>query len=82
MTDDELREVAAEWLAPIDQVIADLMDKSERMTIGAFIREVEQVIERIPQMYGMLNSQALISALEDEIGKAMLKGIEDGNKDG
>ena len=82
MTDDELREVAAEWLAPIDQVIADLMDKSERMTIGAFIREVEQVIERIPQMYGMLNSQALIAALEDEIGKAMLKGIEDGTKDG
>lgn len=81
MTDDELRDVAAEWLAPIDQVIADLMDKSHRMTIGAFIREVEQVIERIPQMYGMLNSQALISALEDEIGKAMVNGIEDGNKD-
>lgn len=82
MTDEELREVAAEWLAPVDQVIADLIDKSERMTIGAFVREVEQVIERIPQMYGMLNSEALISALEEEIGKAVLKGIEDGSKDG
>lgn len=74
--------MAAEWLAPVDQVIADLIDKSERMTIGAFVREVEQVIERIPQMYGMLNSEALISALEEEIGKAVLKGIEDGSKDG
>jgi len=82
MTDEQLRDVAGEWLAPVDQVLADLMDKSQRMTIGAFIREVEQVIERIPQMYGMLNAQALTSALEDEIGKAMLKGIEDGIKDG
>ena len=76
MTDEQLREVASEWLAPIDQVLADLMDKSQRMTIGAFIREVEQVIERIPQMYGMLNAQALTDALEEEIGKAMIKGLE------
>jgi len=77
MTDEQLREVASEWLAPIDEVLADLMDKSQRMTIGAFIKEVKQVIERIPQMYGMLNAQALTDALENEIGKAMLKGIED-----
>jgi len=76
MTDEQLREVASEWLAPVDLVLADLMDKSHRMTIGAFIREVEQVIERIPQMYGMLNAQALTDALEEEIGKAMLKGLE------
>lgn len=76
MTDEQLREVASEWLAPVDTVLADLMDKSQRMTIGAFIREVEQVIERIPQMYGMLNAQALTDALEEEIGKAMIKGIE------
>lgn len=76
MTDEQLREVASEWLAPVDQVLADLMDKSQRMTIGAFINEVEQVIERIPQMYGMLNAQALTDALEEEIGKAMLKGLE------
>ena len=50
MTDEQLREVASEWLAPVDMVLADLMDKSQRMTIGAFIREVAQVIERIPQM--------------------------------
>ena len=76
MTDEQLREVASEWLAPVDMVLADLMDKSQRMTIGAFIREVEQVIERIPQMYGMLNAQALTDALEEEISKAMIKGIE------
>jgi hypothetical protein len=80
MTDEELRDVASDWLAPVDQVLADLMDKSQRMTIGAFIREVEQVIERIPQMYGMLNAQALTDALENEIGKAMLKGLEDESK--
>lgn len=77
MTDEQLRDVASDWLAPVDMVLADLMDKSQRMTIGAFIKEVEQVIERIPQMYGMLNAQALTDALENEIGKAMLKGIED-----
>jgi len=77
MTDEQLRDVASEWLAPVDQVLADLMDKSQRMTIGAFVREVEQVIERIPQMYGMLNAKALTDALEEEIGKAMLKGLED-----
>jgi hypothetical protein len=77
MTDEELRDVASEWLAPVDQVLADLMDKSQRMTIGAFVREVELVIERIPQMYGMLNAKALTDALEEEIGKAMLKGLED-----
>ena len=77
MTDEQVRDVASDWLAPVDMVLADLMDKSQRMTIGAFIREVEQVIERIPQMYGMLNAQALTDALENEIGKAMLKGIED-----
>lgn len=80
MTDEELRDVASDWLAPVDQVLADLMDKSQRMTIGAFIREVDQVIERIPQMYGMLNAQALTDALENEIGKAMLKGLEDESK--
>jgi hypothetical protein len=80
MTDEQLREVASEWLAPVDMVLADLMDKSQRMTIGAFIREVEQVIERIPQMYGMLNAQALTDALEEEIGKAMIKGIEDADR--
>jgi hypothetical protein len=76
MTDEQLREVASQWLRPIDLALADLLDKSERMTVGAFNDEVERVIASIPQMFGLLDRQALIDALEDEIGAAMLKGLE------
>ena len=75
MTDDELRDVAAQWLNPIDYILADLLDKSERMTIGAFNNEVERVIENIQQLFSQLDRQALIDSLELEIGKAMLKGL-------
>ena len=75
MTDKELRELSAKWLNPIDLAMADLLDKSERMTIGAFNDEVEQLINRIPQMFGLLDRQALIDSLEDQIGYAMLKGL-------
>jgi hypothetical protein len=76
MTDEQLRELSAQWLSPIDLVIADLLDKSERMTIGAFNDEVEKVIASIPQMFNMLDRQALIDALEDQIGAAMIKGLK------
>ena len=75
MTDEELRHVAAQWLNPIDSILADLLDKSERMTIGAFNNEVEKIIENIPQLFNQLDRQALIDSLELEIGKAMLKGL-------
>ena len=75
MTDEELRDVAAQWLNPIDLILADLLDKSERMTIGAFNNEVERVIENIPQLFNQLDMQSLIDSLELEIGKAMLKGL-------
>lgn len=75
MTDEQLMEVASQWLHPIDLALADLLDKSERMTVGAFNDEVERVIATIPQMFGQLNSQALIDALENDIGEAMLKGL-------
>jgi hypothetical protein len=48
MTDEELRELASVWLAPVDQIFADLIDKSYRMTAGAFQAEVQAVVERIP----------------------------------
>jgi hypothetical protein len=76
MTNEELREVAAQWLAPIDQVFADLIDKSYRMTAGGFQIEVQQVIERIPQMFHMLDKRAFETSLEDEMGKAMVKSLE------
>jgi hypothetical protein len=76
MTDEQLRNVSAQWLSPIDYILADLLDKSERMTVGAFFDEVEQVVGKIPQMFGLLDRQALIDTLEDAIGGAMLKGLE------
>jgi hypothetical protein len=76
MTNDELREIASVWLAPIDQVFADLIDKSYRMTAGAFQIEVQQAIERIPQMFHMLDKRAFETSLEDEMGKAIVKSLE------
>jgi hypothetical protein len=76
MTDEEMREVAGQWLSPVDQIFADLIDKSYRMTAGAFQIEVEQVIERIPQLFFMLDKRALETSLENEIGAAIVKSLE------
>jgi hypothetical protein len=76
MTDDELREVASEWLNPLDLLMADLLDKSERMTIGAFYEEVRKAVESIPSLYGRLNHQALEEALEEEIGDAIILALD------
>lgn len=76
MTEEEFRELSAKWLNPIDLAMADLIDKSERMTIGSFNDEVEKIISQIPQMFGLLDRQAFIDSLEDQIGSAMLKGLE------
>jgi hypothetical protein len=76
MTDEQMREVAGQWLSPVDQIFADLIDKSYRMTAGAFQIEVEQVIERIPQLFFMLDKRALETSLENEIGAAIVKSLE------
>jgi hypothetical protein len=76
MTDEQLRDLSGRWLNPIDLALADLLDKSERMTVGAFNDEVEKVIGSIPQMFNRLDRQAFIDSLENEIGEAMLKGLE------
>jgi hypothetical protein len=75
MTDEQLRDLSGRWLNPIDLALADLLDKSERMTVGAFNDEVEKVIGSIPQMFNRLDRQAFIDSLENEIGEAMLKGL-------
>ena len=77
MTDDELRELASVWLAPVDQVFADLIDKSYRMTAGAFQIEVQKVIERIPNMFYLLDKRAFETALENEMGVAAIKAIKE-----
>jgi hypothetical protein len=76
MTDDELREVAAQWLAPVDEIFADLIDKSYRMTAGAFQAEVQAVIERIPNLFYLLDKRAFETSLEEEMGKAFIKSLE------
>ena len=76
MTDEELREVAAQWLAPVDEIFADLIDKSYRMTAGAFQAEVQAVIERIPNLFYLLDKRAFETSLEDEMGKAFIKSLE------
>jgi hypothetical protein len=76
MTDEEIIDVATKWLNPIDLMIADMLDKSERMTVGAFYKEVESVVEQIPQMFGKLDTKALTDALELEMGNAVIEGLE------
>lgn len=64
MTDEQMREVAGQWLSPVDQIFADLIDKSYTMTAGAFQIEVQQVIDRIPQLFFLLDKRALETSLK------------------
>lgn len=77
MTDEDLRELAGVWLAPVDQVFADLIDKSYRMTAGAFQIEVQNVIDKIPNMFHLLDKRAFETALENEMGQAAIKAIKE-----
>lgn len=76
MNDQEILDVASAWLNPIDSIIADLLDKSERMTVGAFYKEVESVVEKIPQLFGQLDTKALTDALENEIANSIIAGLD------
>ena len=69
--------LAKQWLAPVDETLADLMDKADRMTIGAFRDEVAQAIERIPNMFFLLDRKALDDALEESMGQAAIKSIKE-----
>lgn len=76
MTEDQLAEVSQKWLAPIDEVIADLVDKSQRMTIGAFMREVDEVVLRIPDLWDRLDITSLEESLNGEMVNAFVKPLE------
>jgi hypothetical protein len=76
MNDQEAMEVASVWLSQIDSLLADLIDKSERMTVGAFYKEVEAVIETIPQLFGQVDTKALTEALENAIADGILEGLD------
>lgn len=76
MTKADMRDLAAEWLAPMDELLGELIEQSRTMTPGAFTAEVDKVVADIPRMFYRLNTQALIDALEAEIGEAVIRGIE------
>jgi hypothetical protein len=76
MTQQEQDRLAKQWLDPIDSTLADLLDKADRMTIGAFRDEVAKVIERIPNMFYLLDKKALETALENAMGEAAIRAIE------
>lgn len=76
MTKADMRDLAAEWLAPMDELLGDLIEQSFNLTPGAFNELVTEAVARIPRMFSELNQQALAEALEDEIGAAVIRGIE------
>lgn len=76
MTEEQLAEVSAKWLSPIDEVIADLVDKSQRMTIGAFMREVDEVVLRIHDLWERLDITSLEESLNDEMVRSFVKPLE------
>lgn len=76
MTKADMRDLAAEWLAPMDELLGELIEQSRTMTPGAFVAEVNRAIESVPRLFHQLNRQALIDALEAEIGEAVIRGIE------
>lgn len=76
MTKADMRDLAAEWLAPMDELLGELIEQSYNLTPGAFNELVTEAVARIPRMFSELNQQALADALEDEIGEAVIRGIE------
>jgi hypothetical protein len=77
MTDEELEALAADWLAPLEAELADLMDKAERMDAQRFAAEVEAAIARVPIIYDRLDPLKLALPLEREIGRAIIKALSD-----
>jgi len=64
------------WLAPIDEMIADLYDKSLRYDARRFAAEVEAAVHRVPALFDRLDIDALAEAIEAEIGKAILRELD------
>lgn len=62
--------------AALDAELAQLMDKAEKMPIAAFYREVELALERVPQLYPLLDSRLIQDELETAIGEAIIGGLE------
>lgn len=67
--------VAAEWLQPLDARIARLIDASDRMTIGAFQRLIEEEAANVASLFDELQADVLQQSLEEAIGEAIIAGL-------
>lgn len=76
-TEDQLPELAAIWLAPVDVFVGDLMGMAEMLEPQAFFGEVTRALTELPNLYGQLDKDALQDALEDVQGEAMAIPLED-----
>jgi hypothetical protein len=76
MNKTDLGDLAAEWLAPMDELLGDLIEQSFTLTPGAFNALVDEAVQQVPRMFSMLNQKALADALEAKIGEAVIRGIE------
>lgn len=74
-TNRELSAIAEVWLAPLDEVIGDLIEKSRTMTPGAFAAEVQRALNEVPGLFDRLDTAALTAELEDDIGAAVIRGL-------
>lgn len=74
-TNDELSVIAEAWLAPLDEVIGDMIEKSRTMTPGAFADEVRKAAAEVAGLYPKLNTQLLADELEADIGEAVIRGL-------
>lgn len=75
MTKDELAAVSQQLLQPVDEVLADLFDKSLRYDAERFAREVELAIQQAPSLFALMDIDALAEPLEVEMGRAMVKEL-------
>lgn len=76
MTKADMQDLAAEWLAPMDELLGDLIEQSFTLTPGAFDALVTEAVQQVPRMFSRLNQKVLADALEAEIGEAVIRGIE------
>lgn len=84
MTADEISSLAEKRIPDLVKVayaalyaeIRQLMDKAEKMPDAAFYREVELALERVPQLYRLLDSRPIQDELETAIGEAIIGGLE------
>lgn len=75
MTAEELSDVSKSLLLPLDEVIADLYDKSLRYDARRFAAEVEKALVELPAIMDLIDIDSMADKLEEEIGEAIVKQL-------